>query len=437
MAMKSNWTVMIYMAGDNNLSVDMAYTLGELKEKMGINNAEKISLFVRFQNNSAETSDLFCDFSEVDSPFYIFSNEIENKVRTHQNSNKSSSDANDPLVEFVSWSIDRNESPNNLHALILAGHTMGFLSDGLLKSESKNASMTMSGLQTSLKNIKEEIIGKKLSILGFDSCVMGMFEVGHQFETVAETMIASEGSLPNAGWSYSKFLGSLLCENNDAKNVSREVVQKYITEQSQYAIGGISVDMAAWDLERLDKLSPKLELLAKNLFMCFEDPSNATYSQMRRILLHVHYKCQTYMLDQCIDLGDFCSLLVEEIESVTHETGRELDKSLLEICVNSEAILEEIDKCVIQSGFSGGAYQFSTGISLFFPWSLNAYSVSAHDYEQLHFVKNTTAGRLWNQFLRKYLFEVSRRKAKTESESLSICYSPTNTKPDQTNLINI
>ena len=43
------------------------------------------------------------------------------------------------------------------------------------------------------------LLGKKLDVLGFDSCVMGMLEVGYQFNNVAKTLIASEGSVPSAG----------------------------------------------------------------------------------------------------------------------------------------------------------------------------------------------------------------------------------------------
>jgi len=59
----------------------------------------------------------------------------------------------------------------------------------------------------------KELLGKKLAILGFDSCVMGMLEVGYQFERVAETMIVSEGSVPSAGWTYAKLLGCLTRED--------------------------------------------------------------------------------------------------------------------------------------------------------------------------------------------------------------------------------
>ena len=67
-----------------------------------------------------------------------------------------------------------------------------------------------------------ELIGQKLDILGFDSCVMGMLEVGYQFYDVAKTMISSEGSVPSAGWTYAKILGCLGRE--DTRNLETEKV---------------------------------------------------------------------------------------------------------------------------------------------------------------------------------------------------------------------
>ncbi len=428
----NSWTVMVYMAGDNNLSIDMAYALEDLQKKVSVSENDNINLFVHYLNNSPEVPALFCDFSDINSPTYIYSTEIENKYSSKEDGKYTNSEAIDPLVDFVDWCVGRTLRKSDNYALILAGHTMGFLSHGLFKNESKNVSMTMPGLQMGLETIKDNIIGKKLSMLGFDSCVMGMLEVGQQFEEVADTMIASEGSIPNAGWSYAEILGTLTKEKSEVTDIASKFVEEYIKKQSKYAIGGVSVDMAAWNLGKLNGLTNKFGRFARILLKCFEDESAVVYKQMGRILLHVHFNSQTYMFEQCLDLGDFCSLLIEEITSLKYETSCELDSVLLDLYTSSKSVLQEIDNCIILSGFSGGTYQYSTGISLFFPWSLNAYEVSLNDYEQLNFVAKTEAGKLWNSFLQKYLCEVSRRKARTiESEDSLDIYTSTELQQNQ------
>lgn len=424
MTEKKDWTVMIYMAGDNNLSVDMAYTLEELQKKVVIGENDKINLFVHYQNNSPEIPPIYCDFSDFKNPVYKYSNEILNKFSDSKTDGFEISTAVDPVVDFVDWCVNKTDNVSNNkirkkgeaenYALIFSGHTMGFLSLGLLKDETKNTSMTMPDLKKGLEIVKNEITGKKFALLGFDSCVMSMLEVGHQFKSVADTMIASEGSIPNAGWSYAEILGSLANSDKTVENTASEFVHRYIEKQSRYSIGGVSVDMSAWNLKKLDGLNNKFEELVKLLLICFKDESSVIYKQMRRILLQVHFNAQTFMYEQCVDLGDLCSLLIEELASLKEETKKELDPTLKNIYDLSKSVLFEIGNCIILSGFSGGSYQFATGISLFFPWSVSAFNVSSFDYEHLEFIRETKAGKLWNRFLQKYLGEISLRKAKQE-----------------------
>ena len=86
-------------------------------------------------------------------------------------------------------------------------------------------------------------------------------------------------------------------------------------------------------------------------------------------------------------------------------------------------VLKELKKAVILSGFSGGGYQYSNGVSVFFPWSREGYEVSKKNYESLWFVQDVKRQRVsWTDFLKKYLYEVSlRRCEKPEYEADAEC----------------
>jgi hypothetical protein len=138
---------------------------------------------------------------------------------------------------------------------------------------------------------------------------------------------------------------------------------------------------------------------------------------MERIILQVRWKCQSYMYDQNVDLGDFCELLDRECGLVAEELGGK-DVDLLEtVQEDCRRILKELKKAVILSGFSGGSYQYSNGVSVFFPWSREGYEVSKKNYESLSFTEDAKReGLSWNDFLKKYLYQVSLRKAELPSE---------------------
>ena len=438
---------MIYMAGDNNLAVDMAYAMEQIKS-VAASGADSPNLFVYYDGNSPAIPTLYCDFSEPGKARYVRSYKVPNK--TYHVPRKENENAANPrsILNFVDWCVNKVEVEHNgeitfgrraqKYALIFSGHSLGFQDIGLFKDETSGRSMKMTdfydmlqGLVSNKKYLQElaeannwldddqkvenELLGQKLDILGFDSCVMGMLEVGYQFNQVAKTMIASEGSVPSAGWTYAKILGSLgreQCRNLDTRSVAEMFVKEFIHSQDSYTVGGVSVDMAAWDLGRFDNLADAFDELAEALIECFKDSKSRIYRQMERAILHVHWKCQSYMYDQNVDLGDFCELLDRECGLIADELGDDEDTQLLKrVQKECRGVLKELQKAVILGGFSGGGYQYSNGVSVFFPWSRDAYEVSRKNYETLWFAKDVKRDRLsWSDFLKRYLYHVSLRR---------------------------
>ncbi len=454
---QKEWTIMIYMAGDNNLAVDMAYAMEQIKN-VAAAGADSPNLFVYYDGNSPAIPTLYCDFSEPGKPRYVRSYKVPNK--TYQVPKKENENAANPrsILNFVDWCLNKVEVENGTeitfgrraqkYALIFSGHSLGFQDIGLFKDETSGKSLKMSdfydmlhGLISSKKELQEiaasncwlgeerevehKLVGQKLDILGFDSCVMGMLEVGYQFNAVAKTMIASEGSVPSAGWTYAKILGCLAREHNrsvDTREVAAQFVKEFIHSQDAYTVGGVSVDMAAWDLGRLNRLADAFIGLSEALIDCFDEPEARIYRQMERAILHVHWKCQSYMYDQNVDLGDFCELLDRECGLIAQEIGDGDDLDLLKrVQKECRDVLRELQKAVILSGFSGGGYQYSNGMSVFFPWSREAYEVSRKNYESLSFAKDVKRERLsWTDFLKKYLSDVSRRKFEVPAEDAPV-----------------
>jgi hypothetical protein len=426
----------------------MAYAMDQIKG-IAAEGADSPNLFVYYDGNSPAIPTLYCDFSEPGRPRYVRSYKVPNKLcQVPSKENENAADRRS-ILNFIDWCVNKVEVQNNgeisygrranRYALIFSGHSLGFQDIGLFKDETSGKSMKMMDFYDVLhslvstqrqlrKQAKEngiaedqwerettELIGQKLDILGFDSCVMGMLEVGYQFFDVAKTMIASEGSVPSAGWTYAKILGCLGREDTgklETEKVAELFVKQFIRSQDDFTVGGVSVDMAAWKLDRIDNLARAFDKLAYVLIQCFDDSGSRLYRQMERVILQVHWKCQSYMYDQNVDLGDFCELLNYECGLVIDELGpgEELDL-LKKVQKECENVLGELQQAVILSGFSGGGYQYSNGVSVFFPWSREGYEVSKKNYESLWFAKEVARSQLpWKNFLKKYLYEVSVRK---------------------------
>ncbi|HKG96223.1 MAG TPA: clostripain-related cysteine peptidase, partial [Pyrinomonadaceae bacterium] len=442
------WTIMIYMAGDNNLAVDMAYAMEQIKG-VADESANSPNLFVYYDGNSPAIPTLYCDFSEPRNPRYVRSYKVPNKlykVPTKPNENAANGNS---ILNFVNWCINTVEVEHDgeisfgrradKYALIFSGHSLGFQDIGLFRDETTGKSMKMFDFygvlqrmvcnKAQLEELADQmqwegeeretetavLFGKKLAILGFDSCVMGMLEVGYQFERVAETMIVSEGSVPSAGWTYAKLLGCLAREDahmHTPQSVAELFVKQFVRSQDAFTVGGVSVDMAAWDMSEFVSLSAAFDGLSEALLMCFENKKNRIYRQMERVILKVHWQCQSYMYDQNVDLGDFCELLDRECELVAEELdegeGIDLLRLVQEQC---KVVQDQLTKAVILSGFSGGGYQYSNGVSIFFPWSREGFEVSRKNYESLWLTQDLEGSKTpWGKFLKKFLYDVSLRK---------------------------
>jgi len=460
---EKEWTIMVYMAGDNNLAVDMAYAMEQIKEVAG-KSSDKLNLLVYYDGCSPDIPTLYCDFSDPKDPKYVSSESVD-AYKPYPVSKKRNENAADTksILNFVDWCVNVNEEKTKRgrraekYALIFSGHSLGFADKGLFKDETSGKSMKIMDLSLALQRLvltKKELemrewnpkievelmltntdllLGQPLDILGFDSCLMGMLEVGYQFAGLTKTMIVSEGSIPSAGWSYAKILTDLTNKRyKNTQDMAGHFVKSFIESQDKYIIGGISVDMAAWDMNQFFELADQVNFLGEDLIKCFElnnGKKSRVYKQMERIILQVHWKCQSYMFDQNVDLGDFCELLIQECESVVQEelSGGDDTEVLSNVIVRCRQVLTALESAVILSGFSGGEYQYSNGVSLFFPWSLEAYEVSKKNYQgtwfslELRNAVSWTSDRLtgdkltgdkligWDDFLKKYLKEVSRR----------------------------
>ncbi|MGB7202428.1 MAG: clostripain-related cysteine peptidase [Pyrinomonadaceae bacterium] len=447
------WTIMIYLAGDNNLSVDMAHAMEQIKEIAG-EEANGTNLFVYYDGNSAQIPTLYCDFSDSANPRHVRSFKVPNKLyRVEPKRNENAADYRS-VLNFVDWCVNKVEVGSgdsvrrgrraDKYGLIFSGHSLGFNDPGLFKDESSGKAMKMEDMfmlvdrltrnddelaakihDLDLEYEKDHrfdsdpdedrrrstvLLGQPLDILGFDSCVMGMLEVGFQFKNSTKTIIASEGSVPSAGWTYAKILGSLARDMTplDDNEVAARFVTKFIKSQDSFTVGGSSVDMAAWDMSKLDGLNTEFKKLADLLFECFDDPKSSVYRHMERAMLHVHWKCQSYMHDQNVDIGDFCELLRAECVSLAGDLSTEDGTILGRLRDACDTVITELSNVVILSGFSGGEYQYSNGISLYFPWSYVTYLASEKYYKRLEFIEKG-AGRSWSRFLRRYLGEVTLR----------------------------
>lgn len=423
------WTIMVYMAGDNNLSEDMITSISDLRA--GISSAvskanseesqnsddNKITFFVEFDSSHPTTRTRRFLFGQ--EPKTENDGDLLKPTAVLNDGAKSNAEA---IEDFVKFGIENY--PAEKYALIISGHSDAFQGRTLLLDEKPPGVSTVQKIE---EHLGKALNGRTLDILGFDSCVMNTLEVIYEFRNVTKYWLGSQGSIPNYTWDYRE-IGKALAEKTsdfEEKDIIKVFVEKTRDFNHKYSFSGRAIDISGFDMNFFnDRFTSALENFTGVLFISVlsqfvemyssgnESDLDFSHFPILRMLVLTHWKCQTYMHDQSVDLRDFCECLRESCHQIRNETNsfaKSLDNlsdeanSLIEISNlisdQCDAVIGELDGLYTKGASVGADYRYSNGVSLFFPWSFLAYSMSEKQYEQLKFISSTDIGISWRLFI--------------------------------------
>ena len=315
------------------------------------------------------------------------------------------------LEEFIKSSICA--APAHRYMLVLSGHGSGAVGD-FLSGRKRPSGVTIPGLRATLENVGDYFadtpeVYQKLDILGLDSCQMSTAEMAYEIRNYAKILVASEGFQPNTGWPYDRMLNHLNAAYETApaeifpsaealaKGLVREHVEFY---SSDYALADVSTDLSALDLEKLKGVADKLTTLSNLLIKAYEQENK----WVQDAIVLAHWECQGYKAEQNVDLFDFCQCLGDRCERLRDGLAGEIKDACVEVCNNIE---EGNDKLVLLSGYCGAQFQYSHGMSVYFPWTRWMDAAGVDDlrhYQSLSFALDTR----WDEFLDIYTRKTQR-----------------------------
>ena len=405
-ATDNQWTTLVYMAADNNLTEECVYSLKELHRVGTVPGVHAAALYdssaqnvptrvYTFKQKSAGSKESDND-GRLEDIGKVFSVRIPKKdgkgfTRTH-----SAADSR-MLEEFVRAGISKNPALNYL--LILSGHGQGAIGD-FLKGDDPPQSLSIPDFASALERAMK---GKgPISVLGMDACLMGMAEVCYELRNTVRFMVSAEGFEINSGWPYQRIMESLneavSTKGIQPEELARMILERYMSYYRDYVIAGVSVDQAVADLSKAETLATAVKNLATVL------KRGVVNSQIQNAIVLAHWKAQTYMDDKYVDLWDFCDQLEAGLAGIDAQiasrmASKKLNADVKDACQAAKAAVERL---IIVSSYSGAAFQHSHGISVYFPWRGNPDEMAA--YKNLAFHKQT----LWGDFLSLYVNETRR-----------------------------
>ncbi|HEU4506643.1 MAG TPA: clostripain-related cysteine peptidase [Pyrinomonadaceae bacterium] len=432
------WTIMVYLAGDNNLTTECMFALTEMKE--AAYDEQEVNVVAQFDPsdpylpahryviNRSKQGSLYADI--IDSARYYkarrevnFRKESRNAqslAETRRSARKSTSktlakatltnneatkivtndtDTGCPitLYNFISFCLQEYEADH--YMVVLSGHAGGTERDYLLKDESSAGSLTFNELKQVFKRVKKDRKGKLIDVLGMDNCLMSMAEICYELRGLAEIVVGCESVSPASGWPYRQILERVdqqatkpRARKSLAVDAAKAIVEEYVNYYSSYWVAGLSVTQSALNLKKVDELNRSVNRLAaamerelkrewKNSEGKRTPPKKRTFENS---LLLAHWEAQSYNGEQFIDLYDFCDCLENRVNIPDiAKRCRELKKFIA-------------SEFVLTSCYCGPAYQYSHGVSLYFPWAQVAPS-----YWNLDIVRQSKDNG-WGSFLQTY-----------------------------------
>ncbi|MCE7908362.1 MAG: hypothetical protein DYH02_08365 [Candidatus Omnitrophica bacterium COP1] len=237
-----DWTVMVYIAADNNLDPQAIADIQEM-EQVGSSDRLRITVFLdRGQGWKTARRALILPRPEADVQ------SMDPSLPTCEDLGEIDSGSVRTLQDFVGWSL--RKYPSRRTTLILWNHGGGWRSLDCLEIEPDSGvrSMTRSTTMTReicsddtsnsvmyMKDVRESLeqTGIRFDLMCFDACLMGMVEVAYEMKGLAPYVVASEQTIPGQGYDYTPFLRTLAQNPGmDGRALGMEIVDAYARSYS-------------------------------------------------------------------------------------------------------------------------------------------------------------------------------------------------------------
>ena len=374
--MRKQWTLMMFIAGTNDLHSGGLDTLAEIKSVGSNDTVDAVAQF---------------DVDGKEGPRYHL------HARTPLDADlvewSSGSDFGDwkTPVAFIRWANQRN--PAERRMLVFRAHGSGIGPRSLGGSGltlDDDEFLSLKELKKALKRGRK-IVGRRFDIIGFEACFMNTIEVAYQLRDFARVILASQSRIPAAGWPFQLVMRDLQ-ENPpfEAAELSKRVVERVLhsvrEKKDEFAT------MAALDCTKIHDVVESISPLADLLHERLGEPALVSAIDV------AHREAQSFELTETIDLLDFCGQLSRQPAA---------DSSIIGACGK---IRTAVGDFVLRSESAGPDVRRARGISIFFPMRNAIPQV----YRDLDFAAYCS----WIRFLENYLPKVCAVSPKTIMQTI-------------------
>lgn len=362
----ADWTILVYMDGDNDLT---ASALNDLNEMEAAGSSAAVNVLVQLDQAGGAGA----------LRYKLEGDAEETAVSTPPLADLGEVNMGDPqtLADFITWGL--TTYPANRTALIIWDHGAGWQGvafDDDTADYGLPDNLSLPDLSGALAMAQAQTNRPRLDVIAFDACLMSQLDVLAALRPFAQFAVASEEVTPGQGWNYRSWLGRLYGQPAlNSSGLARLLVDDFAAAYTQSTPDDF-VTMAAIDLTRLPDLTYAVESLAQTLLADPAFVAGAVADARSGAEAFARVYADEFARYAAIDLGHFAAILAQRSPDPQVKAAAEKVAAAVETAVLTQR--------------NGSGFPHASGVAIYFP---RTAELARPEYTAV------TQLPLWSQFL--------------------------------------
>jgi len=358
---QAKWTVMVYIAGDNNLE---DYVVKDIEEELALvgSNADINILALADRGPGYDTS--YGDW-QTTKLFYVTPGMLADSDSAVADWGERNFGDPQTLVDFVAWS--RDNYPADRYALYFWGHGWSWHPGYVMADDTDQDSLDYHELKAVLPSLGF------IDVVGYDGCNMAAIEVFELWHGSATAVAASQEYVNWNGIEYDVVLSELVANPNmTADQVAIATAQSAIIQGGERTWSAVAVD------SRFDSLPTAVD----------------------RFALSLHDGLDVYRKKYDRAFGATRSMWQAPMDKDLYDMAYEIDRLVSDPNIKSkaQAVMSAVDSVVLWEGHTK-AYSAVHGITIY---HISKASEKDADYTYYRSTVDFALETPWDEFLDAY-----------------------------------
>lgn len=364
-AFSADWTIMIYMNGDNDLE---KFAFEDLRELEAVGSTDNVNVIVQLDQ------------------YYVLGTQrfrIEKKPNPRIVEDMPEQDMGDynTLIDFLDWGVKKY--PADHYAVIVWNHGSGWKKEedesqifkGVSYDESSGHRISTDQISFVFDKFSKDI-GKPLDILAFDACLMAMMEIADGLASSVNIMVSSEEVIPGLGFPYDKVLEKFYAgAGKEPKNLATTIVEQYAASYMGGSQGTTHFTLSAIDLTKFQMLKDKFNDWVRTI----QGGAGLEHSDF----MSAAKETLAFEDSDFRDLGNYVSTILDKRLSKDQMQMSDAKKSKGGFYGDSFSLLNAIDSVMIRN-LTSKKFSRARGISIYLPYVWEKWSpwISRNERDQ-------------------------------------------------------